>query len=114
MTSASQPGLLIDNGDELNEREKTMHAALLTLTIDPEQAPAAANALTRDILPKIRSAPGFVAGYWLEPVDGRGFSFVVFETEEQVRRSTPPVSNWGAAPGVSINEVDFRRVAASA
>jgi hypothetical protein len=57
--------------------ERTMHAALVSLTIDPDQAPAAANALTRDILPKIRSAPGFVAGYWLEPVDGRGFSFVV-------------------------------------
>jgi hypothetical protein len=90
-----------------------MYAALVSLTIDPGQAPAAAKALTRDILPKIRSAPGFVAGYWLEPVDGRGFSFVVFETEEQARRSAPPASNW-AAPGVSITEVDVRRVAASA
>jgi hypothetical protein len=89
-----------------------MHAALMTLTIDPDQAPEAADALTRDILPKLRSAPGFVAGYWLEPDEGRGFSFVVFESEEQARRSTPPASNW-AAPGVSINEVDFRRVAAS-
>jgi hypothetical protein len=89
-----------------------MHAALMTLTIDPDRAPEAAAALTRDILPKIRSAPGFVAGYWLEPVEGRGFSFVVFESEEQARRSTPPASNW-AAPGVSINEVDLRRVAAS-
>jgi hypothetical protein len=89
-----------------------MHAALVTLTIDPDRAPEAAAALTRDILPKIRSAPGFVAGYWLEPVEGRGFSFVVFESEEQARRSTPPASNW-AAPGVSINEVDLRRVAAS-
>jgi hypothetical protein len=43
-----------------------MHAALVTLTIDPDQAPAAAKALTRDILPKIRSVPGFVAGYWLD------------------------------------------------
>jgi hypothetical protein len=37
----------------------------------------------------------------------------VFETEEQARRSAPPASNW-TAPGVSINDVDFRRVAASA
>jgi hypothetical protein len=88
-----------------------MHAALVTLTIDPDQAPPAAHPLTRDILPAIRSAPGFVAGYWLEPVDGRGFSFVVFDTEEQARRSAPP--DW-AAHGVSIDEVDFRRVAASA
>jgi hypothetical protein len=90
-----------------------MHAALVTLAIDPEQAPAAADALTREILPRIRSAPGFVAGYWLEPVDGRGFSFVVFETEQQARRSSPPAGNW-AAPGVDIEGVEFRRVAASA
>jgi hypothetical protein len=89
-----------------------MHAALVKLTVDPKQAPAAADALTHDILPTIRSAPGFVAGYWLEPVDGSGFSFVVFETEEQARQSAP-ARNW-AAPGVSINEVDFRRVAVSA
>jgi hypothetical protein len=71
-----------------------MHAALVNVTIDQDQAPAAANALTHDILPAIRSAPGFVAGYWLEPVDGHGFSFVVFETEEQARRSASPASNW--------------------
>jgi hypothetical protein len=90
-----------------------MHAALVNLTIDADQAPAAADALTHDILPTIRSAPGFVAGYWLEPVDGQGFAFVVFETEEQARRSAPPASSW-AAPGVSINDANFRRVAASA
>ena len=90
-----------------------MHAALVTLTIDPDQAPEAADALTNHLLPAIRSADGFVAGYWLEPVDGRGFSFVVFETEEQARRSAPPAADW-AAPGVSIDAVDFRRVAASA
>ena len=67
-----------------------MHAALVHLTIDQDQAPAAAKALTAEILPAIRSAPGFVAGYWLEPVEGRGFSFVVFETEEQARRSARP------------------------
>ena len=90
-----------------------MHAALVTLTIDPDQAPAAADALTDRILPATRSAPLFVAGYWVEPVDGRGFSFVVFETEEQARRSAPPAGDW-EAPGVSIDDVDFRRVAASA
>ena len=60
-----------------------MHAALVTLTIDPDQAPAAASALVNEILPAVRSAPGFVAGYWLEPADGQGFSIVLFESEEQ-------------------------------
>jgi hypothetical protein len=90
-----------------------MHAVLVNLTIELEQAAAAADALTDHILPAIRSAEGFVAGDWLEPLDGHGFSFVVFETEEQARRSAPPAANWDA-PGVSIDDVDFRRVAASA
>jgi hypothetical protein len=89
-----------------------VHAALVTLTIDPDQAPAAAQALVNDILPAVRSAPGFISGYWLEPADGNGFSVLLFETEEQARDATPPVSSW-AAPGVTIRGVEFRRVAAT-
>ena len=90
-----------------------MHAALVRLTIDPERAPAAAEALMSDILPRVRSAPGFVAGYWLEPADGHGLSIVLFESEEQARQATPPASSW-AAPGIEIIGVEFRRVAATA
>jgi hypothetical protein len=90
-----------------------VHAALVTLTIDPDQAPAAAQALVNDILPTVRSARGFVSGYWLEPTDGNGFSVVLFETEEQARDATPPLSSW-AAPGVTIRGVELRRVAATA
>jgi hypothetical protein len=93
--------------------ETSVHAALVTLTIHPDQAPAAAGALTNDILPALRAAPGFIAGYWLDPAsDGRGFSMILFESEEQARASVPPTSNW-EAPGVTINGVDFRRVAAT-
>jgi hypothetical protein len=87
-----------------------MYAALVKLTIDTAQAPAAANAFTNEILPRVQSAVGFISGYWLEPAGGEGFGFVLFETEEQVRRATPPVSSW-SAPGVTILSVEFRRVA---
>jgi hypothetical protein len=90
-----------------------VHAALVRLTIDPEQAPEAAAALTSDILPRVRSGSGFVAGYWLEPAEGQGLSLVLFETEEQAREAAPPVNSW-AAPGVDIIGVAFRRVAATA
>jgi len=87
-----------------------MYAALVKLTIDPAKAPAAANTFTNDILPRVQSAEGFMAGYWLDPADGQGFGFVVFETEEQARNATPPISNW-SAPGVTIHSAEFRRVA---
>jgi hypothetical protein len=90
---------------------ESMHAALVTLTIDPERAPAAASAFATDILPRVGSAPGFVAGYWLDPADdGEGFAFVLFETEGDARQSVPPASKW-EAPGVAIDNVTFRRVA---
>src|SRR5262245_7499106 len=94
-------------------RGEMVYAALVSLTVDPDQAPAAAEALTSDILPRVRSASGFVAGYWLEPAEGEGFSFVLFETEAEAREAAPPVSSW-AAPGIAITSVEFRRVAATA
>jgi hypothetical protein len=87
-----------------------MYAALVNLTIDPALAPAAASAFTNEILPRVRAAPGFVAGYWVDPVDRKGFGFLLFDTEEQAVKATPPASNW-SAPGVTIVSVDFRRVA---
>jgi hypothetical protein len=87
-----------------------MHAALIRLTIEPELAPAAAAALTGGILPKLRAAPGFVAGYWVDPVDRQGFGFLLFETEEQALTATPPATAW-PAPGVKILQTDIRRVA---
>jgi hypothetical protein len=90
-----------------------MHAALVTLTIDPNRAPAAARSLVNEILPAVRAAPGFLGGYWLEPSDGQGFSMLLFETEHQARETAPPETSW-AAPGVTITGVEFRRVAATA
>jgi hypothetical protein len=87
-----------------------MHAALMYLTIDPASAPAAAAAFTNELLPRVRTAPGFVAGYWVDPVDRQGFGFVLFETEEQALKAMPPATTW-SAPGVAIVRVDVRRVA---
>ena len=56
------------------------------------------------------AAEGFAGGYWVDPVDGEGFGFVLFDTADQARQATPPASGW-SAPGVTIRAVDVRRVA---
>ena len=61
----------------------------------------------------VASAPGFVAGYWLQPVDDVGLSVILFETEEQARETTPPVGP-APAPGATIESVEFRAVVANA
>jgi len=87
-----------------------MVAALVKLRIDPAQASAVAAAFTNEILPRVTSAEGFVGGYWLDPAEGEGFGFVLFQTEDQARRATPPASSW-SVPGVMILGTDVRRVA---
>ena len=87
-----------------------MYAARVSLRIDPLSARAAATAFSNDILPRVIAAEGFVRGYWLDPVDGEGFGFVLFETEEQARRAIPPSSDW-SGPGVTILGVHVARVA---
>jgi hypothetical protein len=87
-----------------------MYAALIRLTIDPNQAPAAAAAFSQTILPRVTAAEGFAGGYWVDPVDGEGFGFVLFDTADQARQATPPAAGW-SAPGVTIRAVDVRRVA---
>lgn len=89
-----------------------MFAAITKLKIDPAHASAAASAFTNEILPRITLADGFSGGYWLEPADGEGLGFVLFETEAQARQATPPALGM-SAPGVTILKVEIRRVAVS-
>jgi hypothetical protein len=86
-----------------------MHAALIHLTIDPALAPAAA-AFTSEILPRVRAAPGFIAGYWVDQVDRQGFGFLSSRRRNKLSRATPPAIT-GSAPGVTILRTDVRRVA---
>jgi hypothetical protein len=88
-----------------------MHAALITVTIDPGQAPAAA-ALMNDILPRITAADGFAAGHWLEPDDGQGLPILVFGTEQHARQVGDASAGW-SAPGVSVGQAEIRRAAVS-
>ena len=60
-----------------------MHAVVVRAAVsDPE---GSRKTLNDDVIPRARTSDGFVAGYWLEPVDGRGLAFMVFENENAAR-----------------------------
>jgi hypothetical protein len=90
-----------------------MHAALVKVTIDPAHADSSRAALKEQIVPMVKASAGFVAGYWLEAVDGQASSVVVFDTEANARAAAPPVGP-APVPGVVVDSVDFVEVAASA
>lgn len=76
--------------------------------VDPER-----KALHEVIIPRVRQLPGVVAGHWMEPVDGKGLSIVVFETEAAAQGAVAamglkPGSSPG--PGVTVERVETREV----
>ena len=86
-----------------------MHAHLITVDIDdPDEA---IDGLAQ-LVPTLKAAPGFVAGYWVRLAEGQGTSLTVFETEEQARATAPPVGTKGG--GVTVTAVQFGEVLASA
>ena len=83
-----------------------MHAVLVTVTINDEEA---ARARLRDVVvPTVRDAPGAKAGYWLEPTDGHGSSLVIFESQEAAENAAKNVTAEGGA--VTIDSVTVREI----
>jgi len=71
--------------------------------------------LTTQIVPNVKQAPGFVAGYWTSPDQGRGESMMVFESEEGAQAVKQMIES-GPGPGdeVSLESVEVAEVVASA
>lgn len=98
--------------DRLSRRCNTqpVHAVVATVRVeDPSVARAALAELRLNLVPR---APGFVAAYWLEPIEGVGMSVIVFKTKEHAEQAVhyplPPL------PGVTPLTAEIREVYASA
>lgn len=89
-----------------------MYAAVMHLSFDAALAAAAATAFTSELLPKVKAADGFRGGYWLDPEDGKGLGLILFDDQSQAARASA-AEHW-QAPGVVIDRVEIRRVAAIA
>jgi hypothetical protein len=90
-----------------------MHAALVSVRVVPEAQESALTMLREQIVPMVASAPGFIAGYWLETQNEVGLSVLLFDTEENARATAPPVGP-APAPGATVERVEFRAVVAHA
>jgi hypothetical protein len=87
-----------------------MHAVVVNVTVhDPE---AATNALNEQVVPRVSSSPGFVAGYWVRLEGGKGASIAAFESEEAARAASEQIQ----PPGdfVSFDSVQVGEVVANA
>jgi hypothetical protein len=92
-------------------RGGAMHARIARTVVDPDQYEAARKVLETEVLPRVRQIPGVVAGYWFEPVDGKGLNVIVCKSKEVAAMPVPNAQpGESPAPGVTVESVEIREV----
>ena len=91
-----------------------MHAVFVTVKVEDVEA-AQAN-LRDEVVPRVKQAPGFVAGYWTRSEDSRrGMSMVVFESEDAANGAAQMIqTQLPEEDGVTLEGVEVREVVANA
>ena len=90
-----------------------MHAVVVKVTITDFDR--GREFLTEELVPRVKQAPGFVAGYWTRSDDSsNGLSMVVFESEEAARTVAEMIQSQGPGEGVTLDDTEVREVVASA
>ena len=89
-----------------------MHAVIVSVTIN--DAEEATTYLRNEIVPRVKQAPGFVAGYWVRIAGGdQGRGTIVFESEDAAQAVASQITQ---QPGeaVMLDSVDVGEVVGSA
>ncbi len=87
-----------------------MHAVVINVTFTDF---AGAQGELDELVPRVSSAPGFVAGYWIALSEEKGTSTVLFDSEESARgllsmmQAGPPMT-------VTLDSVEVGEVIAHA
>ncbi|MGE5135524.1 MAG: hypothetical protein ACM32E_21780 [Gemmatimonadota bacterium] len=88
-----------------------MYATQVTVRIEEGLEEQARQGLVSQVLPRVKSSPGFVAGYWLATEGGKGSSIVFWETKQHAEDMAAQLQP-GAhpAPPVTVEEIQVREV----
>ena len=91
-----------------------MHAVVARVTISDFES--ARQNLQEQVVPRVRQAPGFVAGYWTRSGEGAdGLSMLLFESEDNARSAADMVREGAERiAAVTLESVEIREVVAHA
>jgi hypothetical protein len=89
----------------------TVHANVVFVSVDASQADPARRGLHKQVIPRISQTAGFVAGYWLESLDGKGISVTLWESEQAAREAAGLIQpDSSPTTGVKIDRIETREV----
>ena len=90
-----------------------MHAVIVRVSIS--DADKATERLRSDVVPRVKQAPGFVAGYWVRLEGGdQGRGLIVFESEDAARGAVEGIRAIPDEGEVTIESIDVAEVVESA
>ena len=88
-----------------------VHANVVFVNVDATQADPARRGLHEHVIPRTSQTAGFVAGYWLEPVDGKGISVTFWESEQAARDAAGRIQpDSSPTTGVKLDRIETREV----
>ena len=89
----------------------TVYANVVFVTVDATQADPARRGLHEQVIPRISQSAGFVAGYWLEPLDGQGISVTLWGSEQAAREAAGLIQpDSSPTTGVKVDRIETREV----
>ena len=90
-----------------------MHAVAVNVSIEPGKEEEAKQALRSRVIPAIKESPGLVAGYFMEPGGGYGYSLLIFDTEENANAGKQMAENAPRPDFVKLTTAQVMGVVAS-
>jgi hypothetical protein len=87
-----------------------VHAVVIKVTLNDRSA---AQAELSELVPRVSSAPGFVAAYWINLSQDKGTSIAVFDSEAAAQGLVAQVESAPAA-AVTLDSVEVGEVIAHA
>jgi len=95
-----------------------MHALFVSVSIDPPGFDEAFETLKRDVVPRVKQSPGFVAAYWFRPDQKgsalEGTSVSVYDSEANAKQAEQMAKNSPRPDSVTFTGFEIREVIASA
>lgn len=90
-----------------------MHALVVNVSIQPGHSEEGKAELETNVVPRVKEAPGVVAGYWASSPDGaHGTSMVLFESEATAQAGADMARNGPMPDFVTFDKVEVCEVVA--
>ena len=86
-----------------------MHAVVTRVSIKGDVAEAQQH-VHNNVVPRVKEAPGVIAGYWVELPGGKGAAITLFETEDAARAAAEMAQNAPRPEAVTFDSLEVGEV----